>query len=356
MIIFAAGDPGGSRVLTPLFTELRSNNIPFAVVNHGFLGNELPETLIHYRIEPDFVAHFMPQAHAFVFGSSVNDSYPLKLARIARSNQIPVVHVLDNWASYRSRLCTDGEEILIPDAYAVMDEYAKVSAMEEGIPESCLTVTGHPGLAVVAKKLQSSLFQNQHAAKIHFSLPTDKLCIAFVSEPFHALFGANTNVPGHPGFTDHTVLQAFVHALSPYEEMVHVVLLPHPKQTTNEVATLWEANCSKLNGTVIKNAQGRDVLHAVNGVAGMASILLYEAWLMGLPVLAMQPNVRLRALQRFAFLQGLCYTQKLHEIPQMVANLVAQCSEQKPLHPRPELALHAVAPAKLAALLLSFIH
>ncbi|WP_051257856.1 hypothetical protein [Desulfovibrio cuneatus] len=355
MILFAAGDPGGSRALAPILHELCGSNRPFAVVNHGFLGKELPKEFIPYRIEPDAVASLMPQAQAFVFGSSVSDPYPLHLARLARSHNVPVIHVLDNWASYSARLCTDGQAMLLPDVYAVMDEDAKAAAMAQGIPEQCLAVTGHPGLAIVAKHLQSSLFQTQQAAKAHFGLPQEKLCLAFVCEPFHAIFGADVTAPGHPGFTDHTVLHAFAQALLPYAGTVHIALLPHPKQTTHEVATLWDATCSSLGGTVIHATQGRDVLQAVNGVAGMASILLYEAWLMGLPVLSMQPGVRLEALQRFAFLDGLCYTQNVQELPKMVANWVAQCSAQRALHPRPELALHAAAPAKLVALILSFI-
>ena len=45
MILCAAGDPGDSKAILPVIDELERRRVPYAVLDHGFLGRDLPERL-----------------------------------------------------------------------------------------------------------------------------------------------------------------------------------------------------------------------------------------------------------------------------------------------------------------------
>lgn len=348
MILCAAGDPGGSRVMLSVISELTRRALPCAVLNHGFLGRELPEQL-HGCLYPEAEAEaLMERAALFIFGSSATDILPLSLARRARARGLPIVHILDNWSTYRSRLETDGLEMLVPDIYTVIDKEAEAGAIAEGVPSSCMLVTGHPGLADSAVKLGSLLTQDRRQTAVTIDCPSDFIHLAFVNEPFRAVYGNDLQVEGHPGFTEDAVLAMFTAALRPYRERVHVSVLPHPKESTDAVSALWERARDKVSGRVVTLAQSRDILGAVDGVAGMASILLYEAWLMRLPVLSLQPGCKLASLRRYASLEGIQYTDSRDCISASVSAWLTRCEVPVAPVPRPELAMHAASPAKIA--------
>jgi hypothetical protein len=260
--------------------------------------------------------------------------------------------VLDNWSSYNRRLQTDDGPLLEPDLYAVMDEAARQGALAEGVSESCLVVTGHPAFAEFAEELRMLPHCERHAAANRLNLPTDKVNLAFVSEPFWQVFGENTCAPDHPGFTAERVLASFAVALAPYAARIHLAILPHPKQNAAEVEKLWERVRGNLAGGVVSLNRGRDILPALDGIAGMASILLYEAWLGGLPALSLQPGCRVKDLQRFALLDGIEYVATEEAIPAATAAWFTRCSSGERKNARPELALHQAAPGRIADLVL----
>jgi hypothetical protein len=356
MIFCAAGDPGGSRAILPVVLELARRNFACRVLDHGFLGKELPELYRNLLCPQDDAERILTRCSVFLFGSSTQDAVPLALGRAAKALNKPVVHLLDNWSSYARRLATDGKEMLIPDKYMVMDEAARIGAIADGIPASCLAVTGHPALAEIVPILKNLQYGDRKSATLRLGLPVDRLLLAFICEPFKAVFGEDENIEGHPGFTEETVLTAFTDALAPYAGEIYLVLLPHPKQSLREIRQLWRNVGGRLNGCVISLPQGRDILPAVDGIAGMASILLYEAWLGGLPVFSLQPGCRLPALRRFALLDGVTYVATLEALPAAVVCLLNCCrnewSGKRLPPPLPELALHENAPRSVVDILI----
>ena len=352
MIFCAAGDPGGSRAVLPVVLELIQRGKPVRVLDHGFLGKELPIEHNELLCNPNDAEKILTSCTVFIFGSSVTDILPLTLARQAKDIGKPVIHVLDNWSLYTERLFTDKLPPLEVDVYAVMDETAKEGALAAGISESCLVVTGHPGFAAIIEELKLLNSKNKQEEAVKLNLPPDKLLLAFVCEPFKQIYGTNLNVSGHPGFTEELVLSAFTASLAPYSEDIHLVLLPHPKQNETEINHLWEQNHGMLNGSVIKLPRSRDILPAVSGIAGMASILLYEAWLGGLPVLSMQPDCRHEAMKRFGLLDGIVYAHTNGMIPSAVMDWVSLCRMQDKCVVRSDLALHEASPEKVADIVL----
>jgi hypothetical protein len=354
MIFCAAGDPGGSRAVLPVALELARRGTPVRVLDHGFLGQELPPAHRKALCREAEAGPLLASCTAFLFGSSATDPLPLALARRAKALGKPVIHVLDNWSSYVQRLRTDKGPLLDVDVYAVMDEAALEGALAAGIPEHCLAVTGHPGFAAIVAELRRLSMSKRREAARKLGLPHGKTLLAFVCEPFRQVFGPDPHTPDHPGFTEETVLSAFAAALAPYAEQIYLALLPHPKQGESEMATLWQHTRGTLEGSVLSLPRSRDILPTIDGIAGMASMLLYEAWLGGLPVLSMQPGCRLDALRRFALFSGVEYADTIASIPPAVAAWLSLCSSREPRAPRPELALHETAPEKIADITLRF--
>jgi hypothetical protein len=353
MIFCAAGDPGGSRALLPVIEELERNGVFCAVLENGFLARELPQSL-HNRLCPASFANIrITESSVFLFSSSVSDALPLTLARFAREVGLPVIHVLDNWSSYKSRLCTDGLVPLIPDVYTVMDKEAEADAIAEGIPASCLMVTGHPGMSLVATELKKIVaWKGRRSTARQLGYPENKVHLAFINEPFRAALGADTARQHHPGFTEDQILAAFLDAIAPYKERVYITLLPHPKDSLGAVEKLWDRLRGEVEGTVLSLPQGRDILGGVDGVAGMASILLYEAWLAGLPVLALQPGCKIASMRRYSALKGVEYAGRWETIGSATGTWLTHCKTGSTPKLRPEVALHAAAPERIAEIVM----
>lgn len=348
MIFCAAGDPGGSRAVLPVVLELEKQGIPCRIVQHGFLGRELPVGLHGLFLSPEQAMRNLPQCRAFLFGSSAVDPLPLSLARAAKQRGIPVVHVLDNWSSYRSRLETDGKEMLKPDIYAVIDEEAWRAAEAEGIPASSLRVTGHPDFMTVPPV--ADLRRNAGLLQ-ELGLPADKRIIAFINEPFEKTCGSDPESPGHPGFLETEVFRAWLGALESFSDSIYGLFLPHPREADDFGQPPRNCFTGPVRGKTVFLPFGRDILRIVHGVAGMASILLYEAWLIGLPVLSLQPGCKLESMRRFSGLEHRHYASTRDDIPAVTAGWMAACLENKPPVSRPEWLLHKNAATTLVQLL-----
>ncbi len=353
MIFCAAGDPGGSRAVLPVVMELARRGQVCRVLDHGFLGRELPASLAALRLSES--AEFPDGAACYLFGSSSSDILPLALARTARMRSVPVVHVLDNWSGYAQRLRHDGLPLLEPDIYAVMDEDAKLGAIADGVPEQCLRVTGHPGLGELAGIIAARQ-SNRAEQRQRMGLPVDKSLVVFVNEPLRQVLGSDISAQNHYGFTEDRVLDLFLKQLEPFKNDIYVVVLPHPKDHADELDKLWRAVSRGVSGQVLQLPQGRTILPVADAIAGMSSILLYDAWLCGLPTLALQPGARQASIRRFSGLPGIHYIDTEEGIGLAVANWLVEAKDNVVVHPRLELEFHFQAPARIATVVEECMH
>ena len=352
MILCIAGDPGGSRCISPVALALLRMGKQVIVAAHGFLAREWPDEHAACVQSMDTVKAMLPHCKALIFGSSTHDTSPLTLARQAKKFGIPVIHVLDNWSCYMNRLCMDGLPALIPDAYAVMDTQAKNDAVAEGVPTNCVVITGHPGMADAAFAMERLVAENADKLKQAHGIPHGRLSLAFVSEPFLQVMGADTNAPGHVGFTEEEVLAAFVNALQPYAKDIYVSVLPHPKHDVSQVEASWQRVRGNLDGQVLVLPEGRKILGMVSGVAGMISILLYEAWLVGMPVLSVQPACKIDFMRRFSTLDSIILADSWDVVVPRVSWWLEAVRATDKCIPKQDLRFHKNAPDSIADLAL----
>lgn len=298
-ILVGAGDVGGARAIMPVLHYLKkTTDILFDIINHGYLADnapkswtrvDLPESEIEVR-KKKFLSGF----DAYVFGTSVHDTFALKVARIAKKLSVPVICVLDNWMNYKRRLEIDSLPTLYPDVYAVMDDLAKKEAIEQGIPESILCITGHPGLSDLADQYDSYPFDDRFEILKNFGFSQGKKLVVFISEPAEMDQGSDLSYPQYRGYTEKTVLKALLKHLQIFSDGIQVGIVPHPREDVSALLKIWEEGRGELQGGILSFKTGREAIFIADGICGMSSILLYEALLIGKPVLSLQPDLRLQ--------------------------------------------------------------
>jgi hypothetical protein len=244
-----------------------------------------------------------------VFASSVHDTLPLSLARCAKRRGIEVMHVLDNWTGYRRRLEMDGLPTLMPDVYTVMDACALQAAVRDGVEASILEVTGQPALASLADECRALSTDELVQKRQSLGFAQQKTLIVFISEPVAQDQGTSPAAPHYRGYTEKDVLQLLCRHLQPLAERVEMALVPHPRQDRETLVRLWRHCRGALQGGVTTGISGREAVWCADGVAGMASILLYEAWLLGKPVISLQPGLRQEALRMLQTRQGVVFVE-----------------------------------------------
>jgi len=351
ILLFAAADPGGANAILPVAALLAARGMAAAVLDHGFLGRNAPPGLT--RLAPpsdgDPGAWLdMAGIDQLCFGTSLTDHLPLSLARAARQRGIPVVCVLDNWMNYRIRLEMDGGAPLVPDLYAVMDDKARDEALAEGVPPSCLRVTGHPGLAGLAGEIAAAGPDWRREVRARLGLGGGgRELIAFIGEPVARDQGTGPGTPGWRGYTERDALALLCRELQPHAGTLDVAIVPHPRDDPVALNDLWRQCRGKLGGGLAVDVSGRQAVLAADRVAGMASILLYEAWLQGKPVLSLQPGLVRADLGQAVRRPGIALVTHPGQAAAAIAGWLAAGQDGI----RPDCLRHGEAPAILADLM-----
>ncbi len=348
LLLFAAADPGGASAILPVAEAVAGRKRRVAILDHGFLGRNAPAGLA--RLAPPVASD--PEGwltdHGITglcFGTSLADHLPLSLARAARRLGLPTVCVLDNWMNYRARLEMDGRELLIPDVYAVMDDMARDGALAEGVPEHCLRITGHPGLAGMARDMTRA--GGEERARLGLG-SNGRGLIAFIGEPVAKDQGTGAETPGWRGYTERDVLPLLCRELQSSAAGLDMAIVPHPRDDIPALEALWLQCHGALGGGIVTGVTGRDVVLAADRVAGMASILLYEAWLRGKPALSLQPGLVRPDLAAAVSRPGIEVVTRLDQAEAAISHWLAAEQGQA----RPDARRHAEAAARLADLFL----
>lgn len=332
-ILAAAGDVGGLRALVPALERLIGNGGKVYAWDHRDLPAALPAATKVRKIPPD--------AKCMVFSTSVADAVPLELARRARSAGLRVECVLDSWMNYRHRLEMDGGPLFVPDAYHVMDSIARARAIADGLPPEVVTVSGHPGLAGLrAPSAEERITLRRRIAEL-MGFGADSGLVVWVSEPAGREQAA--------GYTEEVALGELCTAVRAGAGNWAICVLAHPREDRALVQVAWARRSLGLPGGVLPAGEitSRDAVGAAHAVAGMTSVLLYEAWLLGRPTLSLQPGLVRADLRVYRERPGVFCVESAEEMPNVASWLEA--ARKGAGTPRTELAAHREAPARLAA-------
>jgi len=87
-------------------------------------------------------------------------------------------------------------------------------------------------------------------------------------------------------------LRLLSESLQAFSDSVVVGLVPHPREDPKGLLEVWERSRGALRGRLLRVENGREAVFIADGVCGMSSLLLYEAFLLGKPILSLQPECR----------------------------------------------------------------
>jgi hypothetical protein len=360
--LFAAGDVGGARAILPIIDRCLKEGVGIVINNNGQISKEAPNHWL--RVSPDALASrafletflFNNNIGVFIFASSLKDSAALSLARQMKELGKPVIHVLDNWTSYHSRMETDGLPVFIPDHYAVMDDMAYRAAIEDGIDKSTLVITGQPALADLSAEFAQWQAKTDRSIFNHYGFDPAKKLIAFISEPVEHDQGGTPEIPGYRGYTEKEVIRRFCDILQPFAKDLQIAILPHPREPQEALTELWNAHKGELLGKILKLDRGRYGVFMADGVAGMGSVLMYEAWLLGKPVISLQPGLRLPSLQMLRHRQDVVFVDSSARLSGSLTDWLGGVISGITYNLRPDLALHEKAAGILCNLIKSYMH
>ena len=361
-VMFASGDVGGARALLPVMELCEKSSLAFVMLEHGYIISKAPKRWERVSLGDEFdmtISESLFKRNdigVLMFASSVKDTIPLTLARKARELNIPVIHVLDNWTGYRRRMEMDGLQSFAPDIYTAIDDLAFEEAIKEGIDESVLKITGQPALASLSREYYSRQKLKIRNERKRFGIDPDKVMIVFVSEPVENDQGASPSSPEFRGYTEKIVLRLFCEALQPHAGEIEIGLLPHPREDVDSFLNHWNECCGSLKGSLLRFGTGRESLFWADAVAGMASILLYEAWLLGKPVISLQPGLRHKQLRMLQKRSGVVFNDSYEEMTTSLASWVKTIKTDSWTALRPEAQLHEKAPENIFRLVEKFLN
>lgn len=324
-LLFAAGDVGGARALLPVTRLAAAQGMTVMALAHGVFYAE--GAAQWGWLAPAEAAAQAQSADVVIYATSVTDSLAVEIAQQARAAGRPVLHLLDNWSNYAARIAA-----LVPDAYAVMDALALEEAIAEGVDRDRLVITGHPDLAKLAQE-----------AEIYCSSKIDETgrSLFFVSEPA----AADGGTVGR-GYDEAEVARALIDGIAQASvdaASFTLKIAPHPREDRSTVRARFEALSAEIPGapqvTIVAPDDVRNSLHCASHVAGMSSILLYEAWLLGRPTISLQPGLTIAGLRTLSRRDGVIF----HTSRVGTAEAVAEWLAHRPRDRMPDLNQHANA-------------
>ena len=199
--------------------------------------------------------------------------------RWSRGERVTVA-VIDTWTNLRKRF-TEGGETVEPDAVCVVDEEMREQMDWCG---ARLHVTGQPHLQSVVDRL---------APRRAGRGASDPPLLVFFSEPLSRDYGAED-----VGFDEFGVADALLSGIAGAGPLT-LLVQPHPREDREE----WRAWLSGRHG--VADVSTEDLLVTCDGALGMTTMVLFEAALLGVPVLSLQPGRRRPLNPRLDAVKGL---------------------------------------------------
>ena len=231
-----------------------------------------------------------------LLGSGRGPTIDKVMLRATRGTGIPSLTVLDMWSNYRARFSHPvPDDMCLPTKVAVMDRLAFDEAVEVGLPESALAITGQPHLEALAKTYRSPAAIVRAAALRSRWLGAEAArgrtrLVLFMSEAVARDFGPDS--PYYPGYTEIDALEGVIEAVASIEEHtglnVVVVAKLHPEESPE---TFHMGPIATKRGVNVVTDEAAPVcVLAADLVVGMTSMVLLEALIAGKPTISFQPG------------------------------------------------------------------
>jgi len=302
-IIVLARQVGAANAFVPLIRELAAREPEFGLVLFGvshaywtWRDNGL------LPIEVQAFAEALPclaeigDPRFLLTGTSASAWDDSRFWDWARKRSIPSLAFVDSWIGYGRRFSSHPQSSrlfdCLPDKIAVIDEVAAEGMQKAGCPPELLIVTGHPGfddLPDLRGLMDFSLRKKIAPSDI------DRF-VLFVSTPHLEARG-----PQGDQVLTYTETEALELTISVLEELgrermerIFLAVKPHPREGTAGFQLFLASHrvLEWVNFRLVDKEDSYALVASADLVVGMSSVLLYEASLMGRPVVSIRTSRR----------------------------------------------------------------
>jgi len=382
-VVAVAHDAGGARALIPVIAELKALGWPVIGLAAGpaisLWATECSFSHVHPSEDSattQEIGDLLAEWGCLVLLSAAGLYNQLEhTARLAaRSQQLPVVALLDSWFNYRARFERSQAGTLSfspPDKVCAIDRLTQLELQKVGFQEVILT--GHPDMEQTVRQLREQPPGAANRWRQKERIPADSLLVTFFSDPFftgpnHARYcgpGAIMKQDGHGlyGYTVEDVLPVFLQELERALGQAGVtkaelVIRPHPSEHEEVLQNiLSQAELTHLQARITRNGSTLDWITASDAVVGMMTIALLHGALAGKPSISLEPGLANSGEPDPCMANTLGYTLGVFEakgIPSICSRIVARDWASLKTVPKHELPLEGAA-RRVAAVVTSFL-
>ncbi len=295
-ILFFTCEAGGAEVLIPVISSINKHPEYEAVVlSYGYARDRFDKNKIPFiktapfeMDDTDLLQRFSPH---FIITSAT--SLPFKdmsekhIWRNARKLGFPTLAFLDQWQNYTLRFSgpQKGQRLkYLPDLINCINDLAKKEMVVVGFCPDMLVPLGHPYLDCV--KEQFSYLDRDSIGKQH-NIPTENEILLFVSEAIYEHYGNSR------GYNQYEVIEGFLKCIEADSDAKTILLKLHPKDKIGAYRYIKEKYIGVDIRILTNELTPLECLAASDKVYGMTSLMLIEAYIVGKPVVTIQPNLRI---------------------------------------------------------------
>lgn len=297
--IFVFSDPAGANSTLALIDNILKcggkNNKDFMVFTNsvGVFPNEYTNLVkikdFSSKIYSKILTKFKPD---YIFTATSSNNYEHNIRLLSQEKRIRTIAFIDHWTNYFKRF-TFNNKTFFPDEIWVINDIAKKEAIEVGLPEEKIFISGNPYYEKARKfipKVDKECFLRSH------DIPVDKKIIMFISERLRESFPKDAKDKCTLGFDEFTVLSDILNSffqihnkdLIDFSKYLFLIKM-HPGEKMDKFDSLIkDRKYNFLNIEVRKKIDPLTITCYSNYILGMSSNMVIEALLMGKKVLRVQ--------------------------------------------------------------------
>lgn len=298
ILLFCASDAGGARQLQPVIEEASKQewlcHVLCSTVTEPIFKQSNITTENTHLISITEAEHLLRERtiQVLVTGTTGTIGSERHLTAAARKCGIRSIAVLDEWYNYALRFRDEEGNLgkYLPDAICVQDALSKKLALQEGLPEGILRITGSPDLAELTLRARAFLEQPPPIPTL-LATNTSVPSILFLSQPLLRAYGKGPGKSGTHGtflgYQEETVRKDLAEILHEMDRNVLVLEKLHPSEKSKKPP-------KKAGRVLWYMERGSDdlwplLLHA-NVIIGMNTMALLQAAIFGKHPISYQPG------------------------------------------------------------------
>jgi hypothetical protein len=290
-IVIFLEDPGAVVFLEPYLSHLRTKGVYFCLLTSGYAEYALQEYgSISVNTASDFNM-LLRKAACVVIGTSENRSSPaFQIVRTARSLFVPSIGAVDAWVNAEFRFAGDTRNPLeyAPDWLIVPNTRTAKRFEELGFPKTKIYTVGHPCREIVASKSRPPYSGERDALLVFISEVSSGLGNEqYMYNKSYTLKGREVSLR-RTNIVAEEFLEA-TYSLRASGLRLKTVLRLHPKECLEDLGHIAEEF-----DEISAGADPINLLKKSDLAIGMTSMLLTQAYLLGVPTLSILPRVEER--------------------------------------------------------------